>query len=322
MKTPKKEAKLLKLNDIGINDPHIEEYSNPSDFSMSSFGESTKIEIIEKTKSEVVFDLIGVSPSIANALRRIFISEIPTMAIEKVIIYENSSVIPDEVLSQRLGLIPILADAEDYEYKKPEDPCTETNSIFFKLSVKCSNTNGIYENQVVYSNELKLISIDKKEITNSSIKPVYGDIIINKLAEGQSIDLIAIAVKGIGKTHAKWSPVCTAFYRLMNNISFNENIMANDAMELYSICPNKVFEIVNNILKVKDKRKCTTCRECIRVEKFTKKINLEKISDYYEFHVESVGIYDPETLIYKALKIIKDKCDMWSQVLLELKASK
>lgn len=56
------------------------------------------------------FDLKGVDAPIANALRRIMIAEVPTMAIHKVYIYQNTSIIADEVLAHRLGLIPILAD--------------------------------------------------------------------------------------------------------------------------------------------------------------------------------------------------------------------
>lgn len=36
------------------------------------------------------------------------------MAIEKVFIYQNTSLIPDEVLAHRLGLIPIQADARNF----------------------------------------------------------------------------------------------------------------------------------------------------------------------------------------------------------------
>jgi DNA-directed RNA polymerases I and III subunit RPAC1 len=59
---------------------------------------------------EIVFDLVGAEPPLANALRRILIAEIPTIAIEKVNMWQNTSIIPDENLAHRVGLIPIKAD--------------------------------------------------------------------------------------------------------------------------------------------------------------------------------------------------------------------
>ena len=49
--------------------------------------------------------------------------------------------------------------------------------------------------------------------------------------------------KGIGKTHAKWSPVSTAFYRLVPDIKFNKEIINADAIELKNLCPTGVFDI-------------------------------------------------------------------------------
>lgn len=76
-----------------------------------------KIEVKELNHEEILFDLFNVEPPLANALRRILISEIPTMAIEFVRITQNTSIIPDEVLAHRLGLIPIYADAKEFNYK-------------------------------------------------------------------------------------------------------------------------------------------------------------------------------------------------------------
>jgi DNA-directed RNA polymerase I and III subunit RPAC1 len=69
------------------------------------------------TEREMEFDLVGVDASIANALRRIMISEVPTMAIEKVFVMYNDGVMVDEILSHRLGLIPIKADPREFEFR-------------------------------------------------------------------------------------------------------------------------------------------------------------------------------------------------------------
>ena len=85
------------------------------------------------------FDMIGIDSSIANAYRRILLAEvkkhlrkiyfdkifpnlnyfkkIPTMAIEKVYIANNTSVIQDEVLAHRLGLIPLKANPNLFKFK-------------------------------------------------------------------------------------------------------------------------------------------------------------------------------------------------------------
>ena len=80
------------------------------------------MEIEESTSLEMEFDLVGVDASIANAFRRILLSEVPTMAIETVFVFNNTSVIQDEVLSHRLGLIPINADPGRFGWQNGNRP--------------------------------------------------------------------------------------------------------------------------------------------------------------------------------------------------------
>lgn len=119
--------------------------------------------------------MIGVEPPLANALRRILIAEIPTMAIEKVEMWQNTSIIPDENLAHRIGLVPIYANPRLFENKIADKPYDETNSLRFKLHVVCSkkdpkmttplNINDvseeekIFNNSNVYSSDLEWIPI-------------------------------------------------------------------------------------------------------------------------------------------------------------------
>lgn len=73
-------------------------------------------------EEEIVFDLVGAEPPLANALRRILIAEIPTMAIERVNMWQNTSIIPDENLAHRVGLIPIAADPREFEFHPQQTP--------------------------------------------------------------------------------------------------------------------------------------------------------------------------------------------------------
>lgn len=95
----------------------LEEYKikeDPNDYGFSDepfdrekFRKNLEIVPVKRSENELEFDIIGITPAIANAFRRIMISEVPSMAIEKVFVYNNTSIIQDEILAHRLGLIPL-----------------------------------------------------------------------------------------------------------------------------------------------------------------------------------------------------------------------
>ena len=285
-----------------------------------------------------MFDLIGAEPPLANALRRILIAEIPTMAIEKVEMWQNTSIIPDENLAHRMGLIPLAVDPRLFEYKtSATKPYDGTNSLRFKLHVCCSKkdpraqvtaTNAqeedlVYNHANVYSGDLEWIPIgDQKErFEEEGIpdpKPLHDDILIAKMRPGQEIEMELVCEKGIGKTHAKWSPVCTAYYRNLPDIRITEPVVDELADDLKNLCPMGVFDI-EDLGKKKGRKAvvknggvdCTTCRECIRDERFTNIIDLGKKKEEFEFHVESVGIYTPDELVVEALAKLKEKAVFW-----------
>ena len=321
-----KKQKIIKITNEGLKNNYIENYSDSQNWTPELFSKLTNIEIKSKTKEELVFDITGVDPTLVNTLRRIMIAEIPTMAIETVIINQNTSIIPDEVLAHRLGLIPILADADDFEEKKENEDFNEKNCIKFTLNVKCEkNKNGIINNEQIFSKDLNLefLGDQKNKFYDNKTKKytiglVNDDIYLNKLAPGMEIDLVCYCVKGIGRTHAKWSPVCTAYYKLLNKINIIKEISGNDAEELKQLCPKGVF-IVNKKgnAEVGNIRECTSCRECIRQDKFKDFIELGKIADHYEFHIESVGMYTPESIFFRAINVLKNKIKIWHELLKE-----
>ncbi len=94
-----------------------------------------RIHIVKLDAEEMVFDLIGADASLANALRRILLAEVPTMAIETVHLFANSSILHDEVLAHRLGLVPILADPALFEELPSGAEATEHNTLVFDMDV-------------------------------------------------------------------------------------------------------------------------------------------------------------------------------------------
>ncbi len=321
-----KKQKIIKITTEGLKNNYIENYSDSLNWTPEIFDKMTEIEIKSKTDEELVFDIKGVDPTIVNTLRRIMIAEVPTMAIETVMINQNTSIIPDEVLAHRLGLIPILADANNFIEKKPDDEFNDKNSMKFILKVNCyKDKDGQLINENIFSKDLifEPQGDQKKKYYNSetkrySIGLVHDDILINKLTTGMEIDLECYCTKGIGRTHAKWSPVCTAYYKLINKINILKEINGNNAEELRQICPKGVY-IINKKGKaeVGNVRECTSCRECIRAEKFKESIELGKIADHYEFHIESVGMYKPESIFFRAIEVLKEKINIWSKLLKE-----
>ena len=95
-----------------------------------------QIVITDQKRDMLEFELINVDPAIVNSLRRILISEVPTVAIEHVFVTDNDSEMAEEVLAHRLGLVPLTVDAEELEDK--DGPATDKNTVIFKLHVRGS----------------------------------------------------------------------------------------------------------------------------------------------------------------------------------------
>lgn len=105
---------------------------------LSKFEQDLKISIREQKKDKMILQVEGVDASVMNALRRTMMDDVPTMAIDRAIMYQNTSVISDEVLVHRLGLIPIAVDPQAFEYKEDNEAFNTSNSIKFNLHVKCT----------------------------------------------------------------------------------------------------------------------------------------------------------------------------------------
>lgn len=153
---------------------------------------------MKQYKNYLEFDLIGCDTSFANALRRVVISEVPTMAIETVFVMNNTSVIQDEVLSHRLGLVPIHADARKFDYLPAGGEPTDVNTIVFELHARCSvnpeaskdeqEPKKKFINSSVYSNQFKWIPQGSQEEIFSGddlIRPCHSDILLAKMRPGQ-----------------------------------------------------------------------------------------------------------------------------------------
>ncbi len=160
------------------------------------------IKLLSKELETLRFVLSDVSPAFANALRRIMISEVPVMAIDDVMILENNSVMYDEILAHRLGLIPVTTDQT---YNLPED-CT------CKSELGCERCRASFSMEVEASDPVEVVYSSHLRPENPDVRPVADKIPIVKLVQGQKVKLEAYARLGRGRIHAKWQPVSACTY--------------------------------------------------------------------------------------------------------------
>ena len=196
--------------------PFIDEQDHS--WSLEKFKVEFQMIVTRKDDLELEFDLIGIHSSIANAIRRVLHVEVPTMAIESVFVLKNTSIMDDAMLSQRLGLIPILVDPSKFDFRAHNEEPTDLNTIVFKLKKECTKNpdaspdeldpNIKFKNHTIYSGDLVWEPAGEQESLFGTIKPLHDDIVLTNLTPGQELDLEVHCQKGIGKEHIKWSPVC------------------------------------------------------------------------------------------------------------------
>ncbi|MEM0372578.1 MAG: DNA-directed RNA polymerase subunit D [archaeon] len=191
-----------------------------------------KIEDLKVSENKMKFFLKDAPASMANAIRRAMMSEVPVMAIDEIDFYENTSSMFDEYISHRMGMIPLTTDLKSYEVA---DECCGGNCS------KCSVilTLDVQGPAMVYAKDLK--SKDKE------IKPVYGDIPIIQLGEGQALRLEAKAILGRGKQHAKFQP-CLCSY---NSQKTNERNFDFEVESFGNLGPEDLLKAALKILEKK-----------------------------------------------------------------------
>ena len=144
------------------------------------------LEITNENDEKVSVKIKGVPLQYANALRRICLNGVPIYAVESIDVLENSSVLADEGVAHRVGLIPLKTDLS------ASKDGNENDKIMLTLDSGVSD-----ETRTILSGELKS--------QDESVVPTSNDIPIVTLAPGQSIKFEAYARLGKGTEHARWN---------------------------------------------------------------------------------------------------------------------
>lgn len=258
------------------------------------------IKILEHTDKHVKLIVEEAPLALVNAIRRISIAEVPSMAIDYVYFIENNSPLYDEIIAHRLGLIPLTSEKALDKYASPEI-CRENEErpdCYVRLYLEVEAGDSA---KVVYSGDM--VSDDE------DVKPVYDKIPIVVLGPGQKIAFEARARLGRGKEHAKWSPVSVATHKYVPKIIINTSkCKLPECRKCTEVCPKRILVIKDDKVVVENELECSLCRQCIRVCPE----NAIKVSwkpNTYIMYIESTGVLKPERIVLEAAKILREKAE-------------
>jgi DNA-directed RNA polymerase subunit D len=204
----------------------------------------SSLEVISKDNQKISLKLKGVPLQYANALRRVCLNGVPVFAIDTVDIIENSSVLPDEGLAHRLGLIPIKTDLSRFNEPSKCDCHSESG---------CSNCKVMLVLDSGDSDVTRTILSEELSSEDESISPISTKIPIVELAPGQRVKVECYARLGRGTEHAKWNSANTSI--LTETDKEDERILtveSTGALDPKQIVLSGVEEVGNRIAQFKE----------------------------------------------------------------------
>ena len=274
---------------------------------------SLNLEVLKKDEHNLVFVVEGISIEMANAIRRIMVTEIPVMAINEVIILKNDSPLYDEIISHRLGLIPLKTDLETY--KLPQDcECSGFGCPLCQVSLTCEITNTTNTSLEIYSGDLKS--------NDPLIVPVTPHIPLVKIDKDDKVIIEAYAILGTARDHAKWQAVTNVYYRFYPKVELDESKCTKcaDKCIVSRMCPKDLFDFSNNKTPklIKDYQEvCDLCNAC-QLNCPENAVITDSEENKYIFSIESDGSLTFETVIKKTFEIFNEKIEEFLGSLEEL----
>jgi DNA-directed RNA polymerase subunit D len=252
------------------------------------------VEILGTTDDQLRLLVREIEPTFMSAIRRIIMAEVPIPAIDKVYIAENTSVLYDEMLAHRLGLVPLKGGEA---LTLPEKCSCDKKGCNLCESVLTLEVEAKEDDSIVYSGRLK---------AEGSVFPANNDIPIVKLNSGQKVALVAHARLGLGKEHAKWQPASACVVKYEPVISIDSK-----KCELHAACveecPKKILAVKEKTLTVTSIWDCSLCKVCEEACP-NSAIKVSCNDRNSELIVETTGSLSTEELVLAACEVLLHKC--------------
>lgn len=254
-----------------------------------------KASLLSKKQNTWTLSLEDCPAEYANALRRTILDEVPTMAIDEVEIRKNSSVLYDEMIALRMGLLALKTDLKSYSLVKESKAGKGSPDTEVTLTLKAKGP--------------KLVKASDIKTKDPAVVPIHLDTPIVNLLEGQELEIIAKAVLGQGRDHAKWQPAL-AWYKHTPKVTIKKQ--PKDPEQVAQRCPARVFDAKAGKLTVKDEQACILCGECVELTEGDVQVTT---NDDYMFSVESFGQLTPKEIITTATDRLEITLDAFAQAL-------
>ncbi len=261
--------------------------------------ENMEVRILQNDKKtgKLSFLMKGTQAPFVNALRRIVMQEVPTLAVEHVEIKKNNSILYDEMIAHRLGLTPLTTDLESYDL--PEKCGCEKQGC-----AKC-------QVKLVLKAKGGVVTADKLKPADPKINPAYPEMIITKLLKGQELELEATAMLGKGKDHIKWSSG-HVWYSQQPVITVNTK--STKYQEMRDKYPPQIFDKKGLIDKnlIIDQNLVDACDGiCDDIVK----VSYNKES--FIFNIEPFGQLPAKTMVVQASTILNEKLEAFATLIKE-----
>ena len=233
------------------------------------------VTFIERDERSARFLVRGISPAFANGIRRAMVADVPTLSVDTVRVIENSSVMFDEQIALRLGLIP-LTTPDDYE---PEETVT--------LAIDVEGPATAYSGDLVSS--------------DGQVQPAEENVPIIDLKEGQRLELEADAELGYGKDHAKHQGGVAVGYRHLQRVvpGDERDEFAEDDPEILRGVIEDDGELVETASFDNDLSNRYPDRE----------VSVEDVPNAFVFDVETDGSMPVDELVLKAVESLRTRAD-------------
>ncbi|PSP73322.1 DNA-directed RNA polymerase subunit D [Halobacteriales archaeon QS_3_64_16] len=235
-----------------------------------------EVTFVERGPQETRFLVRGITPAFANGIRRAIVADVPTMAIDSVRIVENSSVMFDEQIGLRLGLVPLSTPPGEFEIGE---------SVTLALDVEGPET--AYSGDLVSNEEL--------------VTPTIDSVPIIELKEGQRLEIEADAVLERGQSHAKHQGGIAVGYRHLQRV---EQLGELDSFG------EADPRILRGVIEDNDELIPTSEFDHDLRERFPDtELAVEDVPNAFVFHVETDGSMSVEELVIEAIGSLESRAE-------------